>query len=226
MSETRREFLERVTGGAAALGALPLAAPFDAAEFERAAHTQAQQTWDVSWAKRVTGKHRAVFDVPEIESGFGVWRASVWMSQYRAALGTAEKDLRTVLILRHNAIVLAMSQAHWDEYGLGQELKVTHPLTSAVTDKNPALLGERDGVPAPFSEFALDRFMARGNIVLACDLAFADCVRRVKARHNLSDADARIRAVVGLVPGVSLQPSGVFAAVRAQEAGAVYVRAS
>ena len=62
--------------------------------------------------------------------------------------------------------------------------------------------------------------------MLACNLAFADCVSLVKAKDGLSDQDARTKALSLLVPGVILQPSGVFAAIRAQEAGCVYLRAS
>jgi hypothetical protein len=224
MHQSRREFLERLGGGAAAFGAIPLA-DFSTRDELLHAATQAAE-WDMSWTRRVTGKHRAVFDVPEVESGYGVWRSSIWMEQYKQTLGASDKDLRTVLILRHNGIALAMKQSFWDEYALGKAKNVTHPLTLQPTDRNPALLGESDGVPQPFASFALDRFIARGGIVLACNLAFADCVGLVKEKHKLSDDAARTRAVDALVPGVILQPSGVFAAVRAQQAGAVYVRAS
>ena len=226
MTATRREFLGNIAGSAALLGALPLTSPRGLDEFARAATPAPNQTWDLSWTKRVTGRHKAVFDVPEIDSGYGVWRASVWMNQYRETLGADEKDLRTVLVLRHNGIALAMSQAFWDEYGVGKAKNATHPLTQQPTDRNPALLGEADGVPAPFGTFALPTFVARGGIVLACNLAFEDCVGVVKAKHGLSDDSARARALSGLVSGVILQPSGVFGAVRAQELGAVYVRAS
>jgi hypothetical protein len=225
VTANRREFLGQVAGSTALFGTLPL---FDVSS--PAAMSQALQTnadaWDMSWTRRVTGKHKAVFDVPEIESGYGVWRSSVWMEQYKAVLGASDRDLATVLILRHNGIALAMNQAFWDEYGLAKTKNVTHPLTLQPTDRNPALLGERDGVPQPFAGFALERFMARGGIVLACNLAFDDCVGLVKARHNVDDTAARKRALESLVPGVIMQPSGVFAAVRAQQTGAVYVRAS
>jgi hypothetical protein len=225
VTSNRRQFIERIAGGTAAFAALPLASPASPDEFASAA-TPTQQAWDMSWVQRVTGAHKAVYDVPEVESGYGVWRASVWMEQYKQVMGTADRDLRTVLILRHNAIVLAMTQPFWDEYGLGKAKSVTHPLTTQPTDRNPALLGEADGVPSPYSTFALPAFMARGGIVLACNLAFADCVNLVKGRHGLGDEAARTRALQSLVPGVIMQPSGVFAAVRAQEAGASYVRAS
>jgi hypothetical protein len=222
----RREFLGQIAGSTALFGALPLLDMTSPDAMLHATHAAADE-WDMSWTKRVTGKHKAVFDVPEIESGYGVWRSSVWMEQYKAVLGATDKDLNTILILRHNGIALAMKQAFWDEYGVGKAKNVIHPLTAQPTDRNPALLGERDGVPQPFASFALDKFLARGGIVLACDLAFnLDCVPQVKAKHNLDDAGARKRALEGLVPGVILQPSGVFAAVRAQQTGAVYVRAS
>jgi hypothetical protein len=179
----------------------------------------------MSWVERVTGTHKAVYDVPAIESGYGVWRSSIWMNQYRDTLGVADREITTVLILRHDAIILTMTQAFWDEYDLGRSRGVTHPLTLEGTDRNPALLGEPD-VPAPYSTFALPRFLERGGVVLACDLAFRDCVELVQAKHGLDPVAARELALQDLVPGVILQPSGVFAAVRAQEAGAVYVRAT
>jgi hypothetical protein len=225
MTTSRREFLQ-VTGSAAMFGVLPLTNPNTPSAFERAATSLKVAEFDQRWTRRMNVKHKAVLDVPEIDSGYGVWRASVWMLQYRDALGAAEKDLRTVLVLRHNGIALAMTQAFWDEYGIGKKKGALHPLTQQPTDRNPALLGESDGLPAPFSTFALDKFMAGGGIVLACNLAFDDCVGAVKAKHGLTDDAARVRTLTALVPGVILQPSGIFAAIRAQEAGAVYVRAS
>jgi hypothetical protein len=222
----RREFLGQIAGTTALFGALPLLDLTSPAGMSHAIRTAADE-WDLSWTKRVTGKHKAVFDVPEVESGYGVWRSSIWMDQYKAVLGATDKDLNTILILRHNGIVLAMKQSFWDEYGVGKAKSVMHPLTQQVTDRNPAILGESDGVPQPFASFALDKFMARGGIVLACNLAFdLDIVPEVQAKHKLDDAAARKRALEGLLPGVILQPSGVFAAVRAQQTGAVYVRAS
>jgi intracellular sulfur oxidation DsrE/DsrF family protein len=72
----------------------------------------------------------------------------------------------------------------------------------------------------------LHKQLQRGVIVLACNLALRDCVELVKSRSGLNDEDARKEAIAALVPGVILQPSGVFAAVRAQEAGCSYVKAS
>ena len=224
MSTNRREFLER-TAGAALLGAIPFSLTPTAAALAAPAPTSDE--WDVTWANRLTGKHKAVFDVPEVESGYGVWRASIWARQYVEVLGAKPNEVSTALILRHNGIVLAMQQAFWDKYKIGETKKVTHPITLQPTDRNPALLSSARGeVPEQFDAAALDRFLARGNIALACNLALADCVELVKTKDGVSDEEARKRAIAYLVPGVILQPSGVFAAVKAQQAGCHYVRAS
>ena len=142
-------------------------------------------------------------------------------------LGAAPRDLSTVLVLRHNGITLAMQQAFWDKYGIGKAKNALHPITQEPTDRNPALLSSsRNEVPADFDAVALDKFISRGGIALGCNLAFADCVQIVKSKEGVSDADARKQAIGYLVPGVILQPSGVFAVIRAQEAGAIYIRAS
>lgn len=225
MPTTRRDFLERATG-AALLGALPLS--LDGMTRALAAPpVQGQEKWDLTWVNKITGKHKAVFDVPAIESGYGVWRASLWGKQYMDVLGVAPKDLSTVVVMRHDGIALAMQQAFWDKYGVGKTKNVVHPITQQPTDRNPVLLASSRGeVPADFDNVALDKFISRGGIALACSLAFDDCVEVVKSKDNVSAEEARKRALGYLVPGVILQPSGVFAAIRAQEAGCTYLRAS
>ena len=130
-------------------------------------------------------------------------------------------------MLRHNGIVLAMQQAFWDKYGIGKAKNVTHPITTQPTDRNPVLLSSSRGeVPENLDPVALDKFIARGGVALACNLALADCVELIKTKEGVNDAEARKQAIAFMVPGVILQPSGVFAAIRAQEAGATYLRAS
>lgn len=224
MSTNRREFLQR-TAGAALLGAVPFSLTPTAAAL--VAPSATSDEWDVTWGNRLTGKHKAVFDVPEVESGYGVWRASIWARQYIDVLGAKPNELSTALILRHNGIVLAMQQAFWDKYKIGEAKKVTHPTTLQPTDRNPALLSSTRGeVPEQFDAVALDKFIARGGVALACNLALQDCVDLIKEKDGVSPEEARRRAVAYLVPGVILQPSGVFAAVKAQEVGCSYVRAS
>lgn len=224
MSTSRRKFLGAAAANAAALAVSP-ASIFAAAPADIRT-VPSSDTWDITWTDRLTGKYRAVFDNAEPESGYGVWRASAWAGQYRDLLKAAPADLSPVIVLRHNAIVLAMQQAFWDKYSIGALKKITHPLTAEPTTRNPALLDESDGIPAPFNQAGLKKQLGRGVIVLACNLALQDCIDYIVRNDKVSDAEARKTALGYLVPGVILQPSGVFAVTRAQEAGASYVKAS
>lgn len=227
MDTTRRDFLGKVAINAAVLGAMPLSIDFSSVSAAVPAGTTQGEKWDVTWVNRLTGKHKAIFDVPEIESGYGVWRATIWQRQYQEVLGIDPKELSAAVVLRHNGIVLAMQQAFWDKYGVGKAKNVLHPVTQQPTTKNPVLLTAASGeVPAQLEAMALDKFIARGGVALACNLALQDCVDLIKSKDGANDADARKQAIAYMVPGVILQPSGVFAAIRAQEAGATYLRAS
>jgi hypothetical protein len=222
----RRDFVERL-GAGALLAGVPL--PIDASvrALAQMHGSSTYEEWDLTWVKRLTGKYRAVFDVPEIDSGYGVWRASIWGKQYQEVLGAKPNELSAVLVLRHNGIALAMQQAYWDKYAVGKEKNVRHPITQQDTDRNPALLSSKRGeVPEMFDDAALDKFIARGGIALACNLAFDDVVEGIQKKENASAEDARKQALGLIVPGVILQPSGVFAALHAQDAGCKYIRAS
>src|SRR5688500_5691043 len=68
MDTTRRDFLGEVAANAAVLGAMPLSLAFSSLTAP-AATAQQGEKWDVAWVNRLTGKHKAIFDVPEVESG-------------------------------------------------------------------------------------------------------------------------------------------------------------
>jgi hypothetical protein len=225
MTPDRREFLGRAAIGAATLTGLA-ALPAHVASALGVATLD--EPVDTSWTRRIRGKYRAVFDVPEIESAFGVWRSQLWTNQVRGAFKARPDDIATVVVLRHNGISLAMQQAYWDTYGVGKATGTKHPMTQETTDRNPALLSAARGeVPEQFDAFALDKCIARGTVVLACNVAMEfDVVPRIAKQDGVKVEEARTRARALLLPGVIMQPSGVFAAVAAQDAGCRYVRAS
>lgn len=243
MTTDRRDFLTRLAAGTAATvagasafpsslhaaGADALSAGESGAQFSRelvASLALPRVVWDTSWTSKLTGKHRAVFDSPSVDSGVGVFRSGMWQNQYAEVFKAAPSDLNSVVVLRHDAIILAMTQAFWDEYAIGKKRKVTNPMTEKKTTRNPAMLTEADGVPPAFASLALDKQMAKGTIVLACGLAFSDMVGVVSAKHKIKGDEARAKAMTGLIPGIILQPSGFFATTLAGQNGCIYVRAS
>ena len=217
MPSNRRDFIERL-GAAAVLGTLPVSAL--SAPAERVPPPVQGREWDMSWVAKLDGvPHKAIFDCTEIESGNGPARVGIWESQYQSALGAKPEEIRTVLILRHTAVALALSQAMWDRFEIGKAESVKSPMTEQATDRNP-VLGERP------SDGTLTRFIAKGGIVLACNLALQKYSRLIRQKDGVSGPEAQKRVAEGMVPGIALQPSGVFAAVRAGQAGCVYVKAS
>src|SRR5215208_4060210 len=100
MDTTRRDFLGKVAVNAAILGAMPLSLELSSTAFAAttASPTAQGEKWDVSWPARLTGKHKAIFDVPEVDSGYGVLRASIWAKQYNEVLGIAPKDMSAAVV--------------------------------------------------------------------------------------------------------------------------------
>lgn len=224
MTTNRREFIERI-GTTAMLGVLPLSARPWLAEFTPPASAE---EWDLSWTGKLKGKkHKACFDCAEIESGYGGWRASIWENQYQAMGGAKRSDVQTVLILRHNAALLALQQDFWTTYAVGREEKVMHPVTQQGSERNPLLLTTAaDNIPEMFDAFALPKFVARGGVVLTCNLALSFLANKYVAKGGVTPEEAHKRILSAVLPGVIVQPSGVLAAVRAQQEGCVYVKAS
>ena len=222
MTTTRREFVERVAAGAALMGGIPLTG------MEKkfaAVSAAAKDEWDLSWGKRVTAaKHKAIFDSPEIESGLGVLRAGIWKAQVNEVQGVPMSQVAAVVVMRHEGIVLAMNQAFWDKFGVGPAKKATG-MDGNPTTTNPALVAAGDGAfPPVLANAKLEKFIAAGGIALACNLAFElDIIPMIMKKDGSSHDAARASGISMLVPGVILQPSGVFAVVHAQEAGAQYV---
>lgn len=238
MSSARRTFLKHAGLSAAAFAALPAtsqATSLDASSVAGSGHAareldayldfaQQQETWDTSWAKRIKGKHRAMFDVPEVEGGAGVLRSGIWQRQYNEVLKPKKGDMVSVIVIRHNGIHLAMNQDFWTTYNVGEEEKLKGD-DGKPLKFNPVLPAPGAETPASFAALMLDKQIEGGAIVLACNLAYRSVVGLVQRKDKLTPAEARTKANSMLVPGVIMQPSGIFANVMAQQAGCVFVQA-
>lgn len=228
MTSSRRDVLQQMALGSLAATLLPMTA--HAAWAERAVSVSADghdaQSYDITWPRRLTGKYKAVYDSPDIGGGLGVLRAGIVSAQYMAAFNVPASAVSPVIVLRHDGIVLAMTNEYWERYKVGEKQKVTHPWTGAPMTRNPALLGPGEGLPAGLEAHALDKQLARGVVVLACALAFQDVIDTVATADALSPAAAATKARSMMLPGIIMQPSGVFASSVAQDNGCVYVRAT
>ena len=216
MQIQRRSFL-------GTMGVSALTASLDASA---AAGLDADDKWDTSWTDRVNRKHRAAFDSPQFSGGAALIRAINWKTEYKEVYGTPPEDMSAVLVVRGEGIWLAMNDEFWRTYKVGEENNFKSGSTGRFRVANPIASGPADASPSA-AERTLPKFMASGNIVLACHRAFGSVVELVKKVDRLAtDEEAEKKAKIFLLPGVILQPSGVFATLRAQEAGCHYILAS
>jgi hypothetical protein len=225
MSNPRRDFLGWLgaTTVFASAGA-PLAAR-ETADASHAPLNPVDDKWDVSWVDRIQAKHRAVFDSPEISEGMGLYRTMMWRYQFKAVYGTEPKEMNPVLVIRHSAIPLAMNDAYWAKFQVGKEVKMKDPKTKKWYLRNPVRVTD-PGTPPEWADASLEGLMGSGGLVLACNLAFQMVIHNFMQKEKLTHPDATKVAKEHLIPGVILQPSGVFAVLRAQQAGCGYIMAS
>ncbi|MFN8573310.1 MAG: hypothetical protein U0132_14755 [Gemmatimonadaceae bacterium] len=178
----------------------------------------------MSWAERVTGQHRAVFDSPEASEGAALFRAVAWCDHYKEVYGVERKDMSAVVVFRHTAIDLVMDDEHWKRFKVGKALKIRNE-NGKWSEVNP-ISSRSVGDDPKKTKYKLERFIADGGIVLGCSWAFGGLVQQYQEKDKLEHEAADAQARAHLLPGVILQPNGIFAALRAQEAGCQYILAS
>jgi hypothetical protein len=221
MTTPRRDFLNWL-GASGAFAAMP---NLSAGNHESSLQPVSDK-WDMSWCDRIKGKVRAVFDSPEISDGSAVFRAQVWRDEYKEVYATSLADTTTVTVLRHKGIALAMNDEYWARFKIGEKASMRTADDKEWLTANPVNKPDPTAPPA-YASYSLPALLASGGIVLACNMAFSrSVVGNFKTEGKLSDDDARKEALAHLVPGVILQPSGVFATLRAQQAGCSYLLAS
>lgn len=222
MTTPRREFLGWLgASGALAAAGLPLLPAAASAE----PLVPVGDKWDMSWCDRLTGKVRAVFDSPEVSEGAAMWRAQLWRDQCKEVYGTAPADTSAVIVFRHEGIPLVMNDAYWERFEVGKEQKIRDAKGKKWSKVNPVAAPDPTA-PAQYANYNLRAFLDSGGTVLACNLAFGDIVATFRKADKLSREDARARALEYLIPGVILQPSGIFAVLRAQQGGCNFVQGS
>jgi len=212
----RREFIGQMAASAIVLAGAACASPASVAQTiatPAPAPSQpgpSQTKWDDSWTTRLTSAHKAVFDSPEIaeNSTLGVLQAQRYVSGVTAALGATAQ---TVIVVRHKSIPFAFNDAMWEKYNIGESSKVK--IGDVWAKKNPLLS-------------QLQRLSSQGHILLGCDLATQGYAAGYaeKAKTTMKAVYEELKA--NLIPGLILQPNGVYAVLRAQEVGCAYMRST
>lgn len=221
----RRSFLGTLSAGAAAIG-LSLLTPSTLKATANTTSNFRDPGDPEKWFDKLKGKHRIVFDVPEpFESPLlpFVWPRVFLMTN--AATGTPEKECGVVMILRHDAIPYALNNSIWEKYPLGQVFKINDPATNSPQTKNPFWQPAPGTYMAPgVGEVAIgiNELQESGVMFCVCNAALTVFSNAVAGKMNLKGDDVYKEWVAGVLPGIQIVPSGVWAVNRAQEHGCSY----
>jgi hypothetical protein len=224
----RRQFIGQLVGSAAAL-ATTACASLAPAQAVAPTPKPADPKWDLSWTDRLaTGVHRQVFDAPEIAEGTVLDQARMFYVNYKEVYNTTDADLRAVLVVRHVAIPMVLGDAVWDHYPfIAKQAKLKDPTTNESARRNPFINAkESDKYALIWPDGGLDALMARGAIVLACNMAFTGFAARIAVRTKQPKDTVHQEFTAALLPGVTLVPSGIFGVIRAEQGGCAYIRAT
>ncbi len=176
-----------------------------------------------AWLKNVNGKHRVVYDAPEPHAGFPViWSWAFMLSNNQT--GTADADMTSMVVLRHNAIPFAMKDELWKKYNFGEMFKVTDNSTQAASKRNLYYEPKEGDFPLPGID-GIKAQLNRGAMYCVCDLAIGIYSGFAAQAMGLNAEDVKKEWVAGIRPGIQVVPSGVWALGRAQERDCAYIYA-
>ena len=214
----RRKFLGNVAAGAAALGLLSIPSSLKAAPslFEGPG-TDADE-----WFKKIKGKHRIVFDVTKPNGVFPFAWPKVFLLTNEKT-GTPAKENTVVVVLRHDGIPYAFEDRLWSKYKFGEVFKVDDATTKTPATKNPFWKSVDFEIPGVGKvPLSINNLQDDGVMFCVCDMAMTVFSSVVAKDMKMEAADVKKDWLSGLLPGVQVVPSGVWAVGRAQEHDCAY----
>jgi intracellular sulfur oxidation DsrE/DsrF family protein len=216
--QDRREFLAQLGIATAMLAGSAAVTPV-AAQPDDVRSTAGGDKWDTSWLDQLTrAQYRVVFDATNISDGYALDTAGVFLSHYHEVHGTSDEQLRAVIVMRQLGTPLALGDAIWDKFAVGEELKINDRLTQQPARRNPFLKASGS------SDNSLETLRSRGTILLLCNIAMNNWSSRHAEMTKRPVDEVREEVRANLVPGTIVVPSGIFALIRAQNAGCAYMR--
>lgn len=220
---SRRGFINTVSGGAAAMGLSMFASPLQAAVNQNNNSIVKPDDPD-AWFNRIQGKHRIVYDVIAPNSIMPFAWARIFLMTNEAT-GTPAKDCSVVVVLRHEAIPFALNNDLWKKYKLGDMFKFDDPATGEPSVRNPFWKPGPDDFKAPGIgpvQIGINQLQDSGVMFCACHMALTVSSAGAAQKMNMDPAAVLKEWVDGVLPGIQIVPSGVWAVGRAQEHGCAY----
>ena len=239
----RREFLGQIAVSAIVIAGTACASPATAGQTTApspaptpppAGNPGSQTTrWDDSWFGKLTAKHKAVFDSPQFDDGAALWNASGYIGGMRDAAGAGVNDVQVVIVMRHIAVPMTLNDDMWAKYEIGKNKKIKDYSTDKFATRNPFFAAAPSSsastrpAPPPDEPSATLRWLgSHGHVLLGCDLAMRGFSYQMAEKTKTEQRAIYAEFKANLIPGVILQPTGVYAVLRAQEAGCAFFKSN
>ncbi|MGB2086594.1 MAG: Tat (twin-arginine translocation) pathway signal sequence containing protein [Flavobacteriaceae bacterium] len=173
------------------------------------------------WFKKIKGKHRIAYDGSQPHGGLPViWNWAFYTSNNET--GSSDSDITAMTVLRHTGIAFAFNSKLWAKYKLGAHFNVKDPQTGEASLRNYLYAPQKGDMPLPAID-GIKRMQERGGLFCVCNLAISVHAGILSKKMNLDSQSVYKELTEGLLPGVQLVPSGVWALGRAQENGCGYI---
>ena len=212
----RREFMG-VAAAMAAIGAgvsLPTSTAMAA---------KGPSTGFTRWLDSINGTHKIVLDMREPNHGEAFAWAWVWLYTAPQAYEVPESDVGVALVLRHNAIPIALGDSAWEKYKLGEVFGIDDPDTGKPAVKNPFYLTISGEGFLP--DMAIQKLIGRGVAIAACDMAIHHYSGVIAKKAGLPHEDVLADWNKAVLPGITHAPSGLVACQGAVSRGCTYLYA-
>jgi hypothetical protein len=225
---SRRDFLGQLatagvvlaTSACASSGPHPATAavPVSGGRSGSGSDPEKDNSWDMSWLTRITGRHKQVYDISVLGEGQGLRTVRNYLNAHRDVFGLNPPQVTAVAAMVSSGHI-NFNDAIWAKYGFGEESKTKDPHTNAWVTNNVFRHAEAGD---PMADYTLEALQARGVIFWQCNNALKGITRRLAAKMQMAPEVIRAELIAGLLPGVYLVPAHTMAIGLAQERGCTY----
>lgn len=177
------------------------------------------EDFDHGWLTRLTGRHRIVFDVKILGDAVALRRARNYLDAVTLEHGANPDQVQAVLALHGAAAPIALNDAAWARYGLGERSRVNDPGTGTFATRN---IFASETLGDPWTSVAVPALQRRGAIFLFCNNVLRFLSAQLARQRNEDVNAVRADLIASFLPGVVLVPAVVAATAMAQERGCAY----
>lgn len=206
---SRRDFISLVGGG---VGAAALAPGLLQSQ------SIASQDWDFSWLDKLTGKHRQLFDLGNLEIGLIVVRN--WYDAWERIFRLKHPDVNAVVGIAGSTFPINASDELYREFPIGERWQIKDPVTGEWAVRNIFMEGGEG--PPMLREAKVRLLQARGAVFWQCNNALHGVAHQLASVTQRTQPEIYAALRKGLNPGVIVVPAHTMLVGLCQERGCTY----